>query len=162
MSIVKTGVLGLLSCCGIAASSSAQVQQTNPSGLPVWTNIVDLSVPFKGGYVARGTCPCVGTPTPENEADCGIPADLVNGGCNSTPNVFSAIALGETVCGTAQIGSSGGWLRSTGVADPTTQRYSPVWSSHTRRVAALPVSWARSRTVPNRCWRPRAPKRNER
>jgi hypothetical protein len=40
---------------------------------------------------------CVpGTP-PENEA-CGL--DL-NGGCNSNPTVFEAIACGDTVCGTA-------------------------------------------------------------
>jgi hypothetical protein len=39
--------------------------------------------------------------TPENEANCGIPEDTVNGGCNSIPPVFSPIACGETYCGTA-------------------------------------------------------------
>jgi hypothetical protein len=48
-------------------------------------------------------CPCL-SGTPENEADCGLagdpPVDATNGGCNSTPNVFSPISCGETVCGT--------------------------------------------------------------
>ena len=36
----------------------------------------------------------------ENEPDCGVPFDSVNGGCNSSPPVFTAIALGQTACGT--------------------------------------------------------------
>jgi hypothetical protein len=42
----------------------------------------------------------------ENEPDCGIPVDTVNGGCNSDPQVFGTIAIGGTVCGTA--GNDGG------------------------------------------------------
>jgi len=45
-------------------------------------------------------CPCAGSPS-EGEADCGIPVDTFNGGCNSSPVVFSSIAPGGSVCGTA-------------------------------------------------------------
>jgi len=44
--------------------------------------------------------------TPEPEADCGLPDDTVNGGCNSTPYVFSPISCGQVICGSA--GASGG------------------------------------------------------
>jgi len=41
---------------------------------------------------------CVGTP--ENEPDCYENyVDVTNGGCNSTPPVFSPIACGDTICG---------------------------------------------------------------
>jgi hypothetical protein len=42
----------------------------------------------------------------EGEPDCGLPVDTVNGGCNSTPQVFGTISVGGTVCGTA--GNNGG------------------------------------------------------
>ncbi|MFH1109898.1 MAG: S8 family serine peptidase, partial [Planctomycetota bacterium] len=38
--------------------------------------------------------------TPENEPNCGMPSDTVNGGCNSTPSVFTPILCGDTFCGT--------------------------------------------------------------
>jgi len=44
-------------------------------------------------------CPPGGTD--EDEPDCGLPVDTVNGGCNSDPPVFSPISCGETMCGTA-------------------------------------------------------------
>jgi uncharacterized membrane protein (DUF441 family) len=46
----------------------------------------------------------------ENEADCGVPVDSVNGGCNSSPPVFSPISVGQTVCGT---GAFDGFTRDT-------------------------------------------------
>ena len=56
-----------------------------------------------GGSVAAGPCelnpPCAGTP--EGEAcivDEGV--DTTNGGCNVSPEVFGAVACGETICGT--------------------------------------------------------------
>ena len=39
--------------------------------------------------------------TPEFEFNCGLPVDVVNGGCNSDPPVFSSISCGQTVCGTS-------------------------------------------------------------
>jgi hypothetical protein len=46
------------------------------------------------------SCPCLGSP-PEGELDCGLPTDTSNGGCNYTPVVYSSIAIGGAVCGTA-------------------------------------------------------------
>ena len=46
-----------------------------------------------------GTCPCTAG-DPEGEPDCGLPVDTVNGGCNSTPFMFSPIECGQTICGT--------------------------------------------------------------
>ncbi|MEK6676289.1 MAG: IPTL-CTERM sorting domain-containing protein [Planctomycetota bacterium] len=43
---------------------------------------------------------CDPSKTLENEPDCGLPADTVNGGCNSIPPVFSSIACGESYCST--------------------------------------------------------------
>ncbi len=48
---------------------------------------------------ACAECPSVGQP--ENEPNCGLPTDTVNGGCNSVPPVFTTIACGETFCGTS-------------------------------------------------------------
>lgn len=50
-------------------------------------------------------CDLICSGTPEGEPGCGLDddgtaLDTVNGGCNSTPNVFGSISLGETVCGT--------------------------------------------------------------
>jgi hypothetical protein len=46
-------------------------------------------------------CPCSGSPL-EGEADCGLPIDTANGGCNyGPPFLYGALAPGQTVCGTA-------------------------------------------------------------
>jgi hypothetical protein len=50
-----------------------------------------------------GTCPGF---TVEEEPDCGLPQDSVNGGCNSTPNVFSPIACGQTYQGSGAFDGS--------------------------------------------------------
>lgn len=39
--------------------------------------------------------------TLEGEANCGLPQDDFNGGCNSDPYAFGAISCGETICGTS-------------------------------------------------------------
>jgi hypothetical protein len=64
-----------------------------------------------GGGIYRGdnsacataNCPppcgtCVAGGVNENEPQCTVP-DVVNGGCNSAPNIFGTIALGGAVCG---------------------------------------------------------------
>jgi hypothetical protein len=45
---------------------------------------------------------CPGTGVLENELNCGLPVDTINGGCNSTPAVFFPLTCGDTVCGTAE------------------------------------------------------------
>ncbi len=52
--------------------------------------------------------PCVGTP--ENEPNCGLDGQGVNGGCNSTPPTFSPIVCGQTYCGS---GGADGSFRDT-------------------------------------------------
>lgn len=59
-----------------------------------------------GSYVDGDFEPPCGIACPpggidEAEPNCGVPADFVNGGCNSTPPVYTPIACGDTVCGTA-------------------------------------------------------------
>ena len=53
------------------------------------------------------TCPP--NAIPEGEPDCydGY-VDNFNGGCNSTPNIYSEVAAGQTICGTAGIYTTGG------------------------------------------------------
>ena len=51
-------------------------------------------------------CDLVCEGTPEDEPDCGLPIDTVNGGCNSAPPAFSRIECGQTVCGTAGMSDS--------------------------------------------------------
>ncbi|MHC4498587.1 MAG: DUF7901 domain-containing protein, partial [Planctomycetota bacterium] len=67
-------------------------------GASLVQRVEDLSLCLTGEecYVE---CPPGGTD--ENEPNCGLPVDTVNGGCNSSPPVFSPISCGETVCGTA-------------------------------------------------------------
>jgi hypothetical protein len=48
--------------------------------------------------VAAPTCPCVGAP-PEGEANCGLPTDTFDGGCNFTPVNYAPLAIGGSVCG---------------------------------------------------------------
>jgi len=54
-----------------------------------------------------GECP-PGPVVLENEPDCGIAGgtDTVNGGCNSAPEVFTSISLGQTACGTGAFDGS--------------------------------------------------------
>jgi hypothetical protein len=52
----------------------------------------------------NGNCPCA-SGTPEDEADCGLPTDTTNGGCNSNPIVTTPVSCNETICGT--VGSNG-------------------------------------------------------
>jgi hypothetical protein len=72
---------------------------------PVWSNLAPEGY-VPGPVVPQGGgCPCV-SGTPEGEANCGLPNDTVNGGCNSVPEVTSPIGLNDPVCGTS--GASGG------------------------------------------------------
>ncbi len=53
-----------------------------------------------GAISCSGCVTCPGGATAEGEAWCSVP-DTVNGGCDSSPAVFGAIACGQTICGTA-------------------------------------------------------------
>ncbi len=101
---------------GTGGSISACLQ---PGRYSLWagTQVFD-GVPC-GDYRASVSCaecppPCeLNCPkgsTDENEPDCGIPVDFVNGGCNSVPPIFSPIECNQTYCGT---GGNNGSFRDT-------------------------------------------------
>jgi subtilisin-like proprotein convertase family protein len=56
-----------------------------------------------GNFILSQACTLTppGGAIPENEPDCGLPIDTVNGGCNSSPPVFTTIQCGQTIHGTA-------------------------------------------------------------
>lgn len=49
---------------------------------------------------------CLPGKTPENEPNCGLPTDSVNGGCNSTPEIYSPIVDGQAYCSTGAFDGS--------------------------------------------------------
>lgn len=52
---------------------------------------------------------CLDGTIQENEPDCGIPTDTVNGGCNSSPPVSIPVDCGDVVCGTGAFDTSIGF-----------------------------------------------------
>lgn len=93
--------------CGVAANCGGGAYCSSLAGVPVSNTstyfiVVDGWSGASGTYnitVNEGAGPCVTCTDTEGEPDCGLPVDTVNGGCNSTPNVFSTINCGDTVCG---------------------------------------------------------------
>ena len=84
----------------LGLANAAAARQTGATTQPS-TGVSRVGTAAKpSGPVPRGTCPCT-IGTPENEPDCGLPADTVNGGCNYEPNRFAPISPGQTICGTA-------------------------------------------------------------
>ena len=74
----------------LAQGAAPSLSRVAPEGLEV----------NPGPIILGGGCPCA-SGTPEGEANCGLPTDTVNGGCNSVPEVTSPIGLNAPVCGTA-------------------------------------------------------------
>ncbi|MCH8880776.1 MAG: hypothetical protein IID34_12960 [Planctomycetes bacterium] len=77
--------------------------------LNAWGICEDMSPPPPQAFELEFSCfgpacdvDCDPAKTPENEPDCGIPEDTVNGGCNMDSPLFSPITCGESYCGTAQ------------------------------------------------------------
>lgn len=92
--------------CGLQSSlnlsvSAGETYLIRIGGYQSATGSGTLSINCVG---ACAQCPSVGQP--ENEANCGLPTDTVNGGCNSTPPVFTLIDCNETFCGTAAFDGS--------------------------------------------------------
>ena len=126
---VYNAALTLVGCnddadCDLALRS--RIEGVNLSAGQTYYIIVDGWATNAGEYILEVTeCPppCVVTcpdgAVQENEPNCGIPTDTFNGGCNSTPNVFSNLVCddtGVTVCG--KYGAVGGtrdtdWYRVT-------------------------------------------------
>jgi len=91
--------------CGGTLQSATDVFVS--SGQTVWVRVAGWNG-SAGAFQVQVTLPpppadCVVCPpgaVDENEADCGLLGDFVNGGCNSAPPVFTSIAVGQTACGT--------------------------------------------------------------
>jgi hypothetical protein len=118
--IIQPGPDPLNPCSGLVILTSGTADPCDPIILNAcaatpgeyWTwagPSVFEGVPCGATYNALldcGSCPgpcdvvCDPDKTPENEPDCGLPADTTNGGCNSTPEVFSPIACNQAYCGT--------------------------------------------------------------
>jgi len=68
--------------------------------LRLTTNQVPSWYAVPGGTGLRGGCvTCQPGDTLENEPDCGLPVDTINGGCNSIPIVSQPIVCDQTYCG---------------------------------------------------------------
>lgn len=82
-------------CLFVATAAAADVPSFLSNRAP------EGHVPNPGEWTPEGGgCPCA-SGTPEGEANCGLPTDTVNGGCNSIPEVTSPITPNSPVCGTA-------------------------------------------------------------
>jgi hypothetical protein len=68
-------------------------------------NCVSPSV-YQGDCVACAVDTCLICNDEPVEADCGLPVDTVNGGCNSTPFATVPIACGQTFCGSSAFDGS--------------------------------------------------------
>jgi hypothetical protein len=113
---VYTGDCGSLTCvAGNDDTCGLQAQVTVATTLGTTYRV--LVAGFGG---AQGNFQLtIGTPPPPSCADCpkgasqegegqpcGIPSDFFNGGCNSVPEAYSAIACGQTVCGSGAFDGS--------------------------------------------------------
>ena len=65
-----------------------------------WSHIGDPALEWTEGNGPG--CGCEGEP--ENEPNCGIPTDTVNGGCNFEPTRGTRVRCGDTICGTVGTG----------------------------------------------------------
>jgi hypothetical protein len=89
-------ITSVLAVAALVASTPALAQA------PSFSNQLPAGVAAGIGDVILGNgCPCT-LGIPEGEANCGLPTDTVNGGCNSVPEVFTPISPGESYCGTAE------------------------------------------------------------
>jgi len=75
-------------------AGNGDVAPCSPNLIVDLDDILAVLDAFAGDYA----CPL---PCLEGEPNCGLPTDTVNGGCNSTPPVFSPISCGQAYCGTA-------------------------------------------------------------
>jgi len=96
-------------CCFADAHCAVVLEPecTDPNGPTVFTPGATCdpnpccSDPFCGDFAAD-----------EGEANCGLPNDTVNGGCNVTPALFSTVpGSGSAVCGTTALIEDGEYLR---------------------------------------------------
>ncbi len=84
-------------CCSpdgrCTESSAADCRNQGDTPQSTGTTCLSLTCP-------RDCVSCDPSSTMEGEANCGLPIDSVNGGCNTSPPLFSRIGCGEVYCGT--------------------------------------------------------------
>lgn len=71
------------------------------SGIPLGDTGVSLAFQLFGVGVVTSCIECADATVIEVEPNCGAP-DTVNGGCNSSPNLYQPISIGDVVCGTGR------------------------------------------------------------
>jgi hypothetical protein len=104
-----TGFLTELTVCGLTPGNTYLVQVGAFSLADAGMTTLSLEcIDTCPDCDTGGVCPKGGTP--EGEANCGLPTDTVNGGCNSTPNVLTSVECGDVICGS---GAFDGSLRDT-------------------------------------------------
>ncbi len=93
--------------CGASGFLSEVTATGLTNGTTYYIQISCFAAGDRGIYTMELTCGaacdviCDGADIRENEANCGLPADTIDGGCNSTPNIWFPIQCGQTICGTA-------------------------------------------------------------
>ena len=124
------GALVEIGCSDDACGSSGFNSSTTVSGLTVgdtyYIQIGAWSAATVSTYTLEVDCffiepcdTCVDGSTPEGEPILvDGDTDVTNGGCNSDPDVFGSVSIGETICGTASL-----YLDSTGAAVRDTDWY---------------------------------------
>jgi hypothetical protein len=85
-----------LAASGVGVSTAA-LEAAAVGAPPPATSV---SADGEGDQGGPPACDCEKWAKPEGEANCGLPVDTVNGGCNSVPPVFSTIECGSSICGT--------------------------------------------------------------
>lgn len=96
---VCTGLLGL-AVRGTAAPEAGGKDNAKSFAAEVPGGVVDDRLLAESGGGERVlACPPSGQP--EGEANCGVPTDNFNGGCNSAIPRFQIVSCGTTICGTA-------------------------------------------------------------
>ncbi len=93
-------LIDLLLCFGLPAVPGCEAEDINGDGT---VNVLDLiALLLEFGTVCPGPCDvvCDALKTPELEPLCADEyVDATNGGCNSSPPVFSTIVCDEEICG---------------------------------------------------------------
>ncbi|MFG0292747.1 MAG: hypothetical protein ACF8MJ_06285 [Phycisphaerales bacterium JB050] len=124
------GALVEIGCSEDTCGASGFLSSATVSGLTVgetyYVQVGAWTADTVGTYTVEVDCffqeacdECADGSTPEGEAILvDGDDDITNGGCNSDPNVFGSISVGETVCGTASL-----YLDSTSAAVRDTDWY---------------------------------------
>ncbi len=129
-----TGFLSEMTVCGLTPGNTYLVQVAAFSEADAGMTTLEINCDvFCPDCDVAGVCPPGGTP--EGEANCGLPTDTVNGGCNSTPALLTSVECGDVICGSGAFDDIAG-LRDTDWYELTLASESSVTISVTTNGAA--------------------------